>query len=407
MIKVLQLCKKFPWPLKDGEAVAVTHLGKAMHEQGCEVTLLSMNTSKHYLDLSKIPADYNHYQDIHTVDVYNHVHIWDAFLNLFSSDSFHVSRFVSADFEQELVRLLRTESFDIVQIETVILAYYIPVIRANSRAKIVLRTHNVEHEIWERIAQNSRNPFKRWYLGHLAEKLRRYEVKHLNDADLLAAITARDLYIFGELGYKNIGIVTPAGLDTAAYLPSWAVFQQPEVSLSFIGSLDWIPNVEGLEWFLDYVWPIVFAAHPTVTFHIAGRKMPQRVSRRTDAGVVIHGETDSAIDFLNSHAIMVAPILSGSGIKVKIIEGMTLGRVVVSTSIGLEGIDAAHGTEILVADTAADFAKCINWCIRRPELMLPIGQCARKFATQHFDNQLIASRLVEAYSKLTNKTAKV
>ncbi len=402
MMKVLQLCKKFPWPLKDGEAVAVTHLGKAMHQQGCEVTLLSMNTSKHYLDIAEIPADYNHYRAIHTVDVYNHVHVWDAFLNLFSPDSFHVSRFISPAFEQALIRLLKTEAFDIVQIETVILAYYIPVIRANSRAKIVLRTHNVEHEIWERIAQNSRNPFKRWYLGYLSDKLRKFEVAHLNEADLLATITDRDLKIFEQLGYKNDRIVTPAGLDTTGYVPDWAVFHQPQLSISFIGSLDWIPNVEGLAWFLDHVWPMIRVAHPTVTFHIAGRKMPQRISRRTDAGIVIHGEIANASDFLNGHAMMIAPILSGSGIKVKIIEGMTLGRVVVSTSIGLEGIEAEHNTEILVADTAEEFALRVNQCLSQPQTLLAIGQRARKFAIEHFDNQRIAKRLIESYRNLIN-----
>jgi len=118
-MKILQLCKKFPYPLKDGESIAVTYLSKALNEMGNQVTLLTMNTKKHYFNIAELPANYNQYQSIHTTDIDNKLKPFDAFLNLFSEDSYHISRFISTAFEQKLIKILKAEEFDIVQIEKI------------------------------------------------------------------------------------------------------------------------------------------------------------------------------------------------------------------------------------------------------------------------------------------------
>ena len=126
-MKVLQLCKKFPFPLKDGESIAVTHLSKALKEHGCQMTLLAMNTSKHFFDVNHLPDCFDHYESIHTVDIDNSIKVVDAFKNLFSKDSYHIQRFVSDDFRQKLKQILQQEQFDVVQLETLYLAPYIAV----------------------------------------------------------------------------------------------------------------------------------------------------------------------------------------------------------------------------------------------------------------------------------------
>ena len=156
-MRILQLCKKFPYPLKDGESIAVNSLSKSLHELGCEVTLLAMNTRKHFYDTRKLPSSFTHYQQIHTVTLDNRIKPLEAFANLFSRDSYHISRFVSSGFQQALVRLLREESFDVIQLETLYLAPYIPLIRRHSDALVAMRAHNVEHEIWQRIAANTQD----------------------------------------------------------------------------------------------------------------------------------------------------------------------------------------------------------------------------------------------------------
>ncbi len=400
-MKILQLCKKFPYPLKDGESIAVTHLSRALRELACEVTLLSMNTSKHFCEMEQLPPTYNHYKAIHTVDVDNRIRPWGAFWNLFSSTSYHVSRFITKEFKAKLIELLQTQEFDIIQLETVYLAPYIPVIRAHTAAPVVMRAHNVEHEIWERVANNS-HFFKKKYLNYLTAQLKRYEIEQLQNYDLLVAITKRDLELFRRLGYKNRAMVTPVGIERDKYIPDYKSFRQVP-SISFIGALDWMPNQDGLKWFLDNVWPSLSRKHPKLELHVAGRHTPRDILQLDIPNVTIHGEVPDAKDFINQHSIMIVPLLSGSGIRVKILEGMALGRVVVTTSVGMEGIDARNGKEIMIADSVEAFIDCIDTCMLHKKRLQKIGHQARYLIEQEFDNIEIASKLAGTYRKLIKK----
>ncbi len=397
-MKILQVCKKFPFPLKDGESIVVTHLARAMHALGCEVTLLTMNTTKHYFPLAELPDDFNHYKAIHAVTVDNRITWWGAIHNLFEGSSYHAVRFQSEAFRQKLIGLLQREQFDVVQLETPFLAPYIAHIRRHSDAIIAMRAHNVEHEIWERYADNQPWPLSS-YLRLQATRLRDFELRHLNDYDLLISITARDLAQFRRLGYRGRAVVAPVGLDIRDYHPDICSFRKKPLSVQFIGSLDWLPNREGLDWFLAYVWPLVMQRHPQARFHIAGRNMPRRIRMLHQEGVVVHGEVPSATDFINAHSIMVVPLFSGSGMRVKILEGMALGKAIVTTSLGLEGIDARSGREVRIAETAAEFVEALDQLLLNPRAALALGEAARRVVEQYFDNLHVGGTLLEAFNR--------
>jgi len=398
-MRVLQLCKKFPYPLKDGESVAIFHLSKALKDLGCSVTLLAMNTTKHPFDLRQLPDHFNHYESIHTVPVDNRIHIFQALANLFSSDSYHISRYVSSDFERRLIQLLENQEFDWIQLETLYLAPYIPVIRKYSRAPVVMRSHNVEHEIWERLSQNRLPAWKRMYVKYLAGKLKAYEVGQLENYDLLLPITERDARHFQELGYKGEMLVLPIGLDIQQYRGNPRSYQQP-LSLAYIGSLDWIPNLEGIEWFLKDVWTFLSKRFPEMELHIAGRNTPAWLSKMRWRNVHVHGEVPDASAFINAHSVLVVPLLSGSGMRAKILEGMALGKVILSTSVGLEGIEAADRSEVLVADTPDQFINALEFCYQQNGALQEIGQRAQELVASRYDNQEIARKLMETCSKM-------
>ncbi len=395
-MKILQLCKKFPFPLKDGESIAITNLSSALSKLGCEMTLLAMNTSKHYFDGTVFPTPLQHYKAIHNVDIDNRINITDAFMNLFSDESYHISRFISKEFESKLIQLLQSNSYDIVQLETLYLAPYIDTIRKYSKAKIAMRAHNVEHEIWERITQNTNSAPRKWYLNHLTKKLKKYEQAQLNKYDLLIPITARDLDIFKSFGFKKQSIVSPIGLDGSAYHENNKSFKR-DISLSFIGSLDWKPNIEGLEWFLKNVWDKLHQDNPTLQLHVAGRNTPDWLLNKKIPNVIMHGEIEDASEFINKHSVMIVPLLSGSGMRAKILEGMALGKVVLTTSLGLEGIDAQHLKNVLVADTPAEFSKCLNWAYNQNGQLQTLGANAQKFVNTEYDNLSIGENLLNAY----------
>lgn len=391
-MKILQLSKHFPYPLKDGYSIAVSYVAKSLIDNGCEVELLAMNTTKHYLDLATLPDNFNGYSKIHTVDVDNRITPWGAFKNLFSKESFILSRFITKAFSNKLATILQDGDFDIVQLESVQLAPYIPVIRQYSQAKIAMRSHNVEFEIWERQIETTNFFPKKWYLQSQLTPFKKFEIEQLKNYDKLVAITEKDLAYFQKLGFQEEGISIPVGIDLKKY-KSTTTLTQNNLTFSFIGSLDWMPNQQGVQWFLEEVWPTVAKKYPTAKFHIAGRHAPDWLLQQTHQNVVIEGEVDSAIDFIQQHPIMVVPLFSGSGIRVKILEGMALNRVIITTTLGMEGIDAKHRKEILIANTKAAFLEGIEYSFLHQKELNKVGQNARGFIEGNFDNLSLGERL--------------
>jgi len=394
-MKILQLCNKFPFPLKDGAAIASTFLARALTTLGHEVSLLSMNTGKHWFDLDKLPSDFNHYRNIYTVFIDNRVKPADAMLNLISGESYHVSRFVSSRFRSELKKILERSDYDAVILETVFVAPYIETIRAISpRTLVILRAHNVEHEIWERIARNS-GVLKKWYLNLQAGRLKRYEISVVNACDIPGTVTSRDAETFQSLGTSGDFISIPIGIHVKDYPVNQESFKKP-LSIGFIGSLDWMPNEEGLRWFLDKVWkPLLRPAFPELTFHIAGRNAPAWMRNLDMDGVIFHGEVPDASEFVLQHSISVVPLLSGGGMRVKILEAMALGRMVISTTIGMEGINAESGRHCLIADEPQEWEEALRCCMEEIYNPEAIGRAARNFCADQFDNLRIAEDLIE------------
>ena len=397
-MKILQLCKKFPYPLKDGESIAVTYQSKAFHEFGCEITLLAMNTTKHYTEIGKLPNGFNHYKEIHVTDIDNRVKVLKAFVNLFSSKSYHISRFDSKEYNDKLIALLQDNEYDVIQLETLYLTPYIDTIKQHSNAIVSMRSHNVEFEIWERISANTKFLPKKLYLKHLTKKLKNFELTHINDYDYLVTVTDRDLQKFKKLGYKNGAMASPIGLQVDRYVENTTSLQGKDIS--FIGSMDWLPNIEGLEWFLKEVWTIFSKQNPEVKFHIAGRNTPKWITNLDLDNVVVHGEVLDALRFMQKYPIMVVPLFSGSGMRVKILEGLALGRVVVSTTVGKEGIEANHGEQIFVADTAMEFVAVLTECIKDLPLMQTVADNAVTLIKDKYDHKVNARKLLEKYKSI-------
>ena len=398
-MKILFLCKKFPYPLKDGESIAVSNLCRELKALGCDISLLSMNTSKHYSDPKALPKEYNYFTAIHSVDLDNSLKPWKAIASMMSGESYHVRRFKSSVFKTKLIEILKQEKFDIIQLETLYLAPYIETIREFSDARIVMRAHNVEHEIWERITQNTESNLRKIYLTYLTRKLKEYEIEQFPRYDYLVTLTERDLKQFIEKGYANGASAAPIGFDTDAYPYTPPVFG-PEMSLCFIGSLDWMPNMEGLLWFLNHCWPLIHTRWPNMTLHIAGRNTPMSLFERRYPNVTIHGEVADAAEFINKHSLMIVPLFSGSGMRVKIVEGMVMGKVVLTTTIGKEGIEGENMHDFLVADDADQFIKAIEFCVSHPEKALGISRQAQEKAMLQFDSKEAAHQILEVYQKL-------
>ena len=395
-MKILILSPKVPYPPKDGGAIATLGLARGLAKAGSEITILCLNTKKHYSDVDVIPEKFSGVMKIIPVYHDTEIRFTKAMYNLvFSAQPYNGTRFISAEFESKLISLLQENDFDIVQIEGPYMGYYIPVIKKYSKAKISLRAHNVEHEIWMRKSSNESNIVTAKYLSVLAKRIKHHEEKILNSVDLLVAISEKDQNLLMKINPGLRSVVIPAGLD----LDNYPDLHEPEYpSLFFIGSLDWMPNQEGLIWFLENVWPQV-QKNTRVTFHVAGRNAPGWLEKKILAkDVVFHGEIEDAHDFMNRYAIMISPIFSGSGIRIKILEAMMMGKVVISTRMGSEGISYTHGENILLADNPSTFAQFISDYSSSRKKYDRIAKSSRNFVIQNFNNVEFSKALNDFYT---------
>lgn len=397
-MRILILANKMPYPPKDGGAIATLSMARAFAQQGNKVTLLAMNTHKHNFDIEKLPENIKTEIEFHAVYVDISIKPPEMLTNLiFSRLPYNAKRFISSAFKQKLVKLLRENTYDIIQLEGLYLYPYIGILRKHFTGLVSFRAHNIEHEIWRRTVSNQKQGIKRMYMNVLTRRLANFEVHSLNKFDLLVPITERDGHVFEFLGNNSPKCVAPVGVDIEKYQFHLSESIKPEIA--FIGSLDWMPNQEGIEWFLDNVWPLVIAKNPDIHFHIAGRNAPPRYEHRVHRkNVVYHGEVDDAIQYLTNYTYMIVPLLSGSGMRVKIVEGMATGRVIFTTSIGAEGLNAMNKENIFIDDIPEKMANTITGAIANKEKTIEMAKAARSFIETNFNNLTIAQRLTDFYA---------
>ncbi len=395
-LNILILCNKSPYPPKEGGPLAMYNIIKGLLAFEHNVKVLTISTKKFMVDTHKIPVSFREQTHFESVFIDTTPSVMGALKNLFGRKSYHIERFYHIAFAEKLKQLIKTKDYDIIQLESLYMMPYVNTLRSLSKARIVLRSHNIEHVIWERIVRGEKNILKKIYLIIQAQRLKKYELKHLNTCDGIAAITDVDAAFFKANGCRKPVTTIPFGIDISAYDPiSDAERQYGQVF--FLGSLNWIPNMEGLDWFLNKVWDGITDADKQAQLNIAGRHTPERLMKLKKRNVKLLGEVPDALSFMQSQSIMIVPLFSGSGMRIKIIEGMYAGNTIISTSIGAEGIDYTDGHNIVIADTTADFKKAVLKYLNRKDLCDKIGNNARQLVLEKYRNTSIMKRLLNFY----------
>jgi glycosyltransferase involved in cell wall biosynthesis len=400
-MKILQLCHKTPLPTIDGGCIAIHNITQCLMESGMEVKVVAVATPKHPYVVSAFSKSYLEKTRFESVFIDTTPHKVEALKTLFTGKSYQISRFYHKNMVTKLTQILKSETFDIIHIESIYMAPYIPLIRKYSKAKILMRLHNIEHQIWERLSENEHNPIMKLAYRVNAHQLRRVERKILHEVDGYMSISEPDYQYFHETMPEVPGTVIPFGIDVDNYdMEDDDYIATDHPSLFHLGSMNWSPNVEGIVWFLEEVWPEIAAVHPELTFTLAGHDIPESIRNRHDKNVVVLGAVPNANEFMMDHDIMVVPLLSGSGIRIKIVEAMALGRVVITTSIGAEGLDVQNGKHLFIANTPEEFVSVINKCVATPDLCSIISENAQHYISVHHNNAVIAQKIIDFYQKI-------
>jgi len=397
-MKILQLVNRIPYPLNDGGNIGVHYYTEGFLEAGAAVSMLAMNTTRHWLDTSKLPDLYKRLQYFKAIKVDNRIKPLPALVSLLRGTSYNIDRFVSKEFTDELIELLKQNTFDVVQLEGLFLVPYLATIRKYSKAKVVIRQHNIEFRIWERLAAQAKNPLKKLYLSLLAKRLKEFELKHINDYDLVLSISKEDDDYLKALGCLKPTLLHPFGIavEQIPFVPSTV---EP-ISLYHIGAMDWLPNQESVQWLLEKVMPIVSQHLPATKLYLAGRNMQNYYYQQSWQNVEVLGEVPDALAFERDKSILLVPLLSGGGVRIKIFQGMAMGKAIVTTSIGVEGIEAIANHHVLIADNPQDFAQSIIDLVQHPKQILKLGTAARALIETKYNRKKLIEDLLLRYEQL-------
>jgi len=398
-LKVLQICHKMPFPQRDGGALSLYNNALGLLHHNIDLKVLAINTPRQWVSDEEFPKDFLQKTNFEYVRVDTRIKLLKVLVNLFSNESYFVTRFYSERFEKHLIRLLQKGNFDIVQLEHLYLCLYIDSIRRNSDARIILRPQNIEGKVWNELIENGINPVMKKYFQLAGKRLVVFENSAMKKPDGIIAISSIDEeMIRARVGNVPVTCI-PFGLSAKKVTVKRQSNEMEMPVFYHLGSMDWRPNIQGINWFLNEIFPRLVEKFPGIRIRLAGKRMPQRLRKIKSHNLLIDGEVEDALTYHQKNDVLIVPLLSGSGIRVKIIEAMAAGNAVISTSRGAEGIPYKHHVNLLIANTAEEFIQCMAECISDKKLCLEIGTNARNLVLQHFDLLYTSKQMIDFYQQ--------
>ncbi|MCB1034229.1 MAG: glycosyltransferase [Acidobacteria bacterium] len=342
--------------------IVCLNLARSLSSQGVEVDLLCFLPSKEILERHRSELEQVYRRIFFVERDLERQYIGTLLLALASNKSYFLLKFQDPKMSTLLQRILLVETYERTILEGAFLAAYRTVLEEYPQAagRVTLRLHNVESEIFERLARKERRLLYRWLLRREAFCFREHELEEVSRGDV-RAITHRDASLLEELTGREFSVMGPT-IDLNANCPG-SSGELEALSLVCVGNMKWLPNIRGIQWFLDEVWPAVRQEFPGVRFYAIGKNPPEELRRREADGVVVTGYVDDVRPYFRRAHVFVVPILEGSGIRIKIIMALAMGKEIISTSVGAEGI-TFDGLNI--ADTPEEWIEGLRGLLALP-----------------------------------------
>ncbi len=282
---------------------------------------------------------------------------FELFVNISSSMPYVVERHCSSLMQQTVEEIMAQGKVDLIHCEWTPYSENIKAMLSNFPT--VLSAHNVEAQIWGRYFETEQNQLKKWYIGLQWKKMLSYERSMSSSYSQVAVVSEPDQSVFvNQYDCKNVTVVAN-GVDEKYFFPITA--ETKPNSMVFTGSMDWRPNQDGVKYFIEEIFPIVRQRIPDATFTIVGRKPPQWLVKIAQSieGVTVTGTVDDVRPYIAESMLYVVPLRVGGGSRLKILEAMAMEKIVLSTSVGAEGLDVTDGENIILKDTPQDFAEAV------------------------------------------------
>jgi len=327
----------------------------------------------------------------------------DYLAHLNSQPPYAVSRFASFKVQDHLRAWFREQRFDVAVCDFLDAAINFP---GRLNIPCVLFQHNVESEIWRRHAATAGHPVKKAMYGMELGKMERYERIVVRKFHHVVAVSESDRALMTQWVDGDRVTVVPTGVDLAEYRPAPDA-SEPGPVVTFVGAMDWEPNVDGVEYFASEIWAAIKADVPDARLRIVGRNPGRRVKKLESDSIEVTGRVPSVVKYLHESAVVIVPLRIGGGTRLKIYEAMATAKAVVSTTIGAEGLDVHHGRDIMLADDTRSFGQAVIMLLRDRELRRRYERAATETAAR-CDWPAIGERFQEVLqSVVQRKSAKI
>lgn len=326
----------------------------------------------------------------------------DAAAHLLDPVPYAVGKYRSREMTRRVRALLESQRFDLVVCD-----FLVPAVNLPDRlpCPAVIFTHNVESEIWRRHSETKPGAIARRLYRAQYRRMLRFEANTLARFDGVLAVSDADRRTFDALypgAIRRPAHVVPTGVDTGYFAPAPSDAAARE--LVFTGSMDWLPNEDAMQYFCRDILPLIRAEEPGVTLSIVGRTPTPAVKRLAEEhGVAVTGRVDDVRPYIKAAAVYVVPLRVGGGTRLKIFEAMSMGKAVVSTTIGAEGLPLTDGEHVLLADEPQAFARATVALLRDAARRARIEAAARALVVERYDWSAVAGALEGALINIADR----
>ena len=383
MKKILVLAGRLPYPLNDGWKIRTYFLLKALSETDAEVDLLAFGQPDK--DCSELKE---FCREVVTVPRDNSYSPIDLCKGIFSKTPFTVLNYADKKYETEFDRMLAENNYDYIQVEDIVLAQYV---MNNYKTKKVLDMHNIESDLLRRYAERENNFFKVVYAKITASKLEQYEMEAVKAFDGVLICSTKEKIELERKGVKTAIEIVPNGVDCNFY--SSVSAKSKEQALVFVGSMDYHANISGIEFFAFEVLPLIRKKCPELSVYVVGKNPPEHIRKLSDDKFIVTGKVPDVRSYVEKGLLTIVPLLVGGGTRLKILESMAAGRAIISTSLGAEGIDITHKDNIIIADSAEDFANEVVKLVADSAGRDALRDRAKEFVIGKYDWPIIGRKL--------------
>ena len=404
-MKILFLSPTVPFPLTDGGRIRVFNLLKQI-AQKCEVTLLALET---------LPTDAESIVHLERFGIQVHLvryggelppvslgTILSAFLKRVPIT---VARYNVPAYRQKFKELVATQTFDLVHYEM----FHVAQFHTETDLPSLLSQQNVDSAIWRRLCQETANPLQKCLYWTQQRAFERYERLMSPKFDVVTCASEIDRQTFQRTSAGGRFEIIPNGVDIEDYQPDFTTGGEPTragldaqgAHLIYIGSMDWYPNEDAVTFFADEVLPEIHAKLPNVQFSAVGGNPSPRVQKLGEnPQILVTGRVPEIKPYFARATVFVVPLRIGSGTRLKILEALAMGKAVVSTTVGAEGLGLVDGKEILIADEPKAFAESVLRLLTDASLCREIGENGRARVERDYDWRRIGEKLYQLYESL-------